>query len=78
MRVMAKLNPFAPALKKIRKVEMAQRRKAKKASIEKAKALHKATKDAKKKRKASGKLDKKGSKPKAAKLVKKGLVKAKK
>lgn len=78
MRVMAKLNPFAPALKKIRKVETEQRRKAKKASIEKAKALHKAMKEAKKKRKLAGKLDKKSARTKVAKVSKKTPGNAKK
>lgn len=53
---MAKLNPYAPALKKIRKKELEDRLKVKKASIGKAKELHKAMKEAKKKRKASGGL----------------------
>lgn len=48
---MAKLNPYAPALKQIRKKELADRLKAKKTSIEKAKKAHK---DANGKRKASG------------------------
>jgi len=55
---MSKLNPYARALKQIRKKELTDRLKAKKASIEKAKALHKAMKEARKKRKASGTLDK--------------------
>lgn len=71
MRVMAKLNPYAVALKKIRKVELEQKLKAKKERIEKAKKLHKAMKDAKKKRKASGGLKKEGAK----KVVKKVAAK---
>lgn len=55
---MSKLNPYARALKQIRKKELADRLKAKKVSIEKAKKLHKAMKEAKKKRKASGGLKK--------------------
>lgn len=55
---MAKLNPYAKALKQIRKKELADRLKAKKASIEKAKKLHKDMKEARKKRKASGGLKK--------------------
>lgn len=62
---MTKLNPYAKALKQIRKKELEDRLKAKKTGIEKAKKLHKAMKEARKKRKASGKLDNK--KKKAAK-----------
>lgn len=58
LSVMARLNPYARALKQIRKKELADRLKAKKESIEKAKKLHKATKDARKKRKAGGGLTK--------------------
>lgn len=58
IRVMSKLNPYARALKQIRKKELADRLKAKKTSIEKAKKLHKAMKEAKKKRKAAGGLKK--------------------
>lgn len=39
---MAKLNPYARALKQIRKKELADRLKSKKAGIEKSKAAHKA------------------------------------
>lgn len=49
---MSKLNPYARALKQIRKKELADRLKAKKASIEKAKNLHKAKKGGKKQKKA--------------------------
>lgn len=66
LRVMAKLNPYASALKLIRKKELADRLKAKKEGIEKSKKLHKAMKEAKKKRKASG-----GIKKDAKKVVKK-------
>lgn len=52
IRVMSKLNPYARALKQIRKKELADRLKAKKASIEKAKNLHKAKKGGKKQKKA--------------------------
>ena len=69
IKVMAKLNPFAPVLKKIRKKELEDRLKAKKASITKAKELHKKMKEAKKKRKASGGLKK--AAPKAAVKAKK-------
>lgn len=55
---MARLNPHAVALKTIRKVELEQRLKAKKASIEKSKKLHKLMKEARKKRAASGGLTK--------------------
>lgn len=58
LRVMSKLNPYATALKKIRKKELADRLKAKKASIEKAKKLHKDMREARKKRKSSGGLKK--------------------
>lgn len=64
---MAKLNPYATALKQIRKKELADRLKAKKASIEKSKVLHKAMKEANKKRKASGGLKKKVEKKTAVK-----------
>lgn len=64
---MARLNPYAKALKQIRKKELEDRLKSKKASIEKAKKLHKAMKEAKKKRKASGKLDKTKDKKKVVK-----------
>lgn len=47
---MAKLNPYAVALKSIRKKELADRLKAKKLSIEKAKKLHKEKKAAGKKK----------------------------
>lgn len=59
IRVMARLNPHAVALKKIRKKEQADKLKAKKERIEKAKKLHKVMKEARKKRKASGQLKKK-------------------
>lgn len=62
LRVMARLNPYARALKQIRKKELADRLKAKKESIEKSKKLHKAMKEARKKRKASGGLAKKTAK----------------
>lgn len=42
LSVMARLNPYARALKQIRKKELADRLKAKKESIEKSKKLHKA------------------------------------
>lgn len=67
LHVMARLNPYAKALKQIRKKELADRLKAKKESIEKAKKLHKAMNEAKKKRKASGGLKKKTEKKVAAK-----------
>lgn len=66
---MAKLNPYARALKQIRKKELADRLKAKKAGIEKAKVLHKAMKDARKKKQKSGGLKK--ADKKAVKVVKK-------
>lgn len=53
---MARLNPHAIALKKIRKVELQQRLKAKKVSIEKSKKMHQVMKEARKKRVASGGL----------------------
>lgn len=56
---MSRLNPHARALKQIRKKELADRLKAKKASIEKAKKLHKDMKEARKKRKAGEKGKKK-------------------
>lgn len=64
---MAKLNPYAKALKVIRKKELADRLKSKKASIQKSKELHKAMKEARKKRKVSGgvkKVTKKAVSPK--------------
>lgn len=64
---MAKLNPYAKALKQIRKKELADRLKAKKASIEKSKSLHKAMKEAKKKRKTGGGVTKKAPTKKVAK-----------
>lgn len=67
LRVMVKLNPYASALKQIRKKELADRLKAKKESIEKSKKLHKAMKEAKKKRKATGGLKKKTEKKVAKK-----------
>lgn len=73
---MSKLNPYARALKQIRKKELADRVKAKKVSVEKAKSLHKAMKEARKKRMASGGLKKKGDKKVVKKAVKE--VKAKK
>lgn len=51
---MARLNPHAVALKTIRRVELEQRLKAKKASIEKSKKLHKSMKAASKAAKAKG------------------------
>ncbi|KAG9508625.1 60S ribosomal protein L4 [Fragariocoptes setiger] len=72
IRVMARLNPYAPVLKKVRKIETAHRLKAKKESIEKAKKLHKAQKEARKKRVTSGGLTKKGDKKKQ-RIVKKDL-----
>lgn len=72
LRVMARLNPYASALKQIRKKELADRLKAKKASIEKSKKVHKEMKLAHKKRKASGGLTKgfKKEKTTAKKTVK--------
>jgi len=64
---MAKLNPYATALKQIRKKELGDRLKAKKTSIEKAKKLHKAMKEARKKRKLSGGLKKGTEKKETAK-----------
>lgn len=71
---MSKLNPYARALKQIRKKELADRLKAKKTSIEKAKSLHKAMREARKKRKASGGL-KKGDKKVEKKAVSAGKAK---
>lgn len=72
LRVMARLNPYASALKQIRKKELADRLKAKKESIEKSKKVHKEMKAAKKKVKASGKFTKglKKDKTSAKKTVK--------
>lgn len=50
LRVMAKLNPYAKALKLVRKKELADRLAAKKLSIEKAKKLHKTQKSSKAKK----------------------------
>lgn len=59
---MGKLNPYAKALKQIRKKELQDRLKIKKAAIEKAKTLHKIQRAATNKRKAGG-IYKKGLKP---------------
>lgn len=48
---MSKLNPYAKALKQIRKKELADKLKSKKESIEKAKQLHKTKKQQAKKTK---------------------------
>lgn len=75
---MSKLNPYAPVLKKIRKKEVEDRRIAKKASIEKAKSVHKLMKIARQKRKAAGTLGKVDAKAKVSKVAKKDLGKTKK
>lgn len=75
---MVKLNPYAKALKQVRKNELANRLKAKKESIEKAKKLHKAMKEARQKKKKAGGLSKKAAPTKAAPAKKTAKVAAKK